>query len=1180
MMYSGISIHSNGQLPGYWGLGNTIHGCSPCDCDIGGAYDNFCSFHDGQCRCLPNIIRRQCNEPAPGYFFAPLDYYLYEAEFAKQLGNSGSLVRPTSLPPCDEYLRRQGYNFRVEHGRLILHRITKRHMRHQRKRQVMNPESQVQIVSREPAPGRPTTWTGLGFARVPRGTGLRFTVDNIPYPMDFTAAIRYELESTDDWMASVHVRPTKQPSDGQCRSNLPSQEPYTVTLPATSRISACYCDRQGAIDSICDQRTGQCRCHRNTIGRACDRCRPGYYGFPICRPCQCNSHSESCDPQTGACQNCRAFTTGNNCERCSEGYFGNPSLNEPCRPCQCPDIPNSGRYFAHSCYEDLRTRQLVCNCLEGHSGIHCERCSPGFYGTLIGIGDRCLPCSCNDNIDRRGPESCDQQTGECLKCLHNTYGPNCQYCKPGYHGSALNKDCRQCTCNGIGLDRGHCVPNGLCMCDQATGQCPCLPNVVGTSCERCAPDFWNLHSGRGCEPCYCDPRNSISSQCDELTGQCQCKDGYGGKACSECQDNYYGNPRIQCISCNCSLEGTERPACDKTTGDCNCREGVTGQRCNKCAWGHCKEFPKCTECHPCFKLIDEEICSIIPATESLLKKTNFVPGQTLGPSYDERLKKLERKIAVVANNLNDSVASADVFERTKDYFEQIRETKMQINPRLNISNNTEQHNQDIDDLNEEIDKLNQKVNRIIKNSTTEANVNGNFEDINTCYQNSKISQQKVNDSEAVLNNSNMTREKAAALLNKRTLINSDEIHALNNKTKLLDLIVLNNKICGGQRNISCDEDRCGGALCHGRLENQRCNASDCTGALYEANSANTRANETRDQMKDLLEKLQNAISTIDSLRNMTQETKDKANKLSNKVAKSKDELEKEKQETKAIINKVKEFLSADGVSPEDLEKIANHVLSIKLPISREELVNKSKQIQDILSEIKDLDKEMERLNQWSKEAKTLLIRAMKTEKLTQEIPSPEELQEDMDKIEEVQKEVADAIMRIHVNLNNSGTAISQINKKIESISESLMQLMNNLKKLQNEIEEVRNKIDNNKKMVQKAKEKASKAKAHAEEAEQEFQKMNETYIKLSKINVQDIPPDGKQKAEQLQQDAADLAKDLEEKLQRITDLEKKLQEGYKKIKEKEDYLSDLEQNVTSIKKFIDGKVSHYIECSP
>lgn len=52
-----------------------------------------CSPKDGQCKCRPNIMSRQCNEPAPGYFFLPLDYYIYEAEHAKPLSGSAPLVR-------------------------------------------------------------------------------------------------------------------------------------------------------------------------------------------------------------------------------------------------------------------------------------------------------------------------------------------------------------------------------------------------------------------------------------------------------------------------------------------------------------------------------------------------------------------------------------------------------------------------------------------------------------------------------------------------------------------------------------------------------------------------------------------------------------------------------------------------------------------------------------------------------------------------------------------------------------------------------------------------------------------------------------------------------------------------------------------------------------------------------
>lgn len=75
----------------------------------------------------------------------------------------------------------------------------------------------------------------------------------------------------------------------------------------------------------------------------------------------------------------------------------------------------------------------------------------------------------------------------------------------------------ECTCNFLGTEHSQCMAREECVCQRATGQCQCLPNVVGLTCDHCAPNHWNLASGKGCEPCSCDPNNSVTSSCNEVS---------------------------------------------------------------------------------------------------------------------------------------------------------------------------------------------------------------------------------------------------------------------------------------------------------------------------------------------------------------------------------------------------------------------------------------------------------------------------------------------------------------------------------------------------------------------------------------------------------------------------------------------------------------------------------------
>uniref|UniRef100_A0A914ULJ9 Uncharacterized protein n=1 Tax=Plectus sambesii TaxID=2011161 RepID=A0A914ULJ9_9BILA len=277
-----------------------------------------------------------------------------------------------------------------------------------------------------------------------------------------------------------------------------------------SGCSMCECDSVGALDNFCDGQSGQCKCReRGITGRQCNQCQPGFWGFPDCRVCQCNDHASICDQKTGACIECRDLTSGHYCDRCQDGYYGDPRLgvNIPCKPCPCPGGPASGYQHADTCYlqpgQQPGTQNVVCNCRAGYEGERCASCSINYWGNPSEIGGSCERCDCNGNIDFAVPNSCDAKTGACLLCLHNTEGVQCEHCVAGHFGDAKIRSCQRCVCNHLGTN------SSAGECDRVSGQCPCLPNVIGLQCDQCAANHYDLASGKGCSACACDVNGVI-----------------------------------------------------------------------------------------------------------------------------------------------------------------------------------------------------------------------------------------------------------------------------------------------------------------------------------------------------------------------------------------------------------------------------------------------------------------------------------------------------------------------------------------------------------------------------------------------------------------------------------------------------------------------------------------------
>lgn len=131
-------------------------------------------------------------------------------------------------------------------------------------------------------------------------------------------------------------------------------------------------------------------------------------------------------------------------------------------------------FFSTSCVVNL-LGQPSCHCRLGHFQPLCDSCSGGYFGSPPNT--RCTDCSCNDNIDRNIPGSCDPSTGVCLNCINNATGSECELCQSGYFGDATVQECQLCDCDSRGSVNTSC--------DRNSGQCLCLEGVGGLRCNQC-----------------------------------------------------------------------------------------------------------------------------------------------------------------------------------------------------------------------------------------------------------------------------------------------------------------------------------------------------------------------------------------------------------------------------------------------------------------------------------------------------------------------------------------------------------------------------------------------------------------------------------------------------------------------------------------------------------------------
>uniref|UniRef100_W5N6F6 Laminin subunit beta-2 n=1 Tax=Lepisosteus oculatus TaxID=7918 RepID=W5N6F6_LEPOC len=971
---------------------------------------------------------------------------------------------------------------------------------------------------------------------------------------------------------------------------------------------ACDCHSHGSVSSLCDPLSGQCRCHHGATGRQCANCHPGHWGFPNCRPCQCNGHSESCDPSTGACINCRDYTAGEQCEGCMKGFYGNPVLGsgDHCRPCPCPGNPGSAHSNGESCYADPSSNQVICNCKQGYAGPRCDRCASGYFGNPERAGGECRPCQCNGNIDTLDPGSCDPRTGQCLKCLYNTDGPTCGECRPGYYGNALiPQNCRRCTCAAVGTLQSQCQGD-LCYCDKKTGACPCRPSVIGQNCDQCAPQHWNLGRDLGCEPCACHLQHSLRADCNMFTGQCHCRPGFGGRVCSECQEDYWGDPTTECKECSCDPFGAEISQCDRQTGHCQCREGATGPRCDQCSRGFTGNFPKCVRCHPCFDQWDGVVSRVWAELERVREQVKKIQATGITSSLnDARIRDLEKKLENIQRLIDDR-ASEKIYPLVKQYADDLRAAIDNTDGRLmgifGDLNSTMQKDRkqlqsldlletDLGDLNSTVAKLRRRLESLITAGITEQ-----FEEVRKYYKESLGAERRCNGSvsgpDSPVGQSQETRRRAEDLMKKqadkfqRTMAaHKKSLKELQDKSKDMNKKVhqLSRKVCGstsGQE--SCTDSTCGGAGCRDEQGQLKCGGVTCNGTVGTSVRTLKLVNDIAANMSTANDELQNVAKKLQDIEMLMQEVKTQAKGALEKAQKNKEDFVNSNKKLKEFIQKIRDFLTEEGADPGSIELVAQQVLAISLPVNG---ANIAREIKDSIANLTDVEKVFNTTSQQLRIVEELLQNARDAKTRAEGVKGlVNETKMTLDDAKTAAESAEKALRKAQKNINSAQNATDLVKHVLLLAFVQILPLKQKKNVFSFLLSIMKNKESNLHSPISLRNTSSSECSPSAQgEIEQEMENVEQKFKELQKkvdgMNggsgaIDDID----KKLKDIKKDAEDLLNKANNGMTALDDLEKRYRINEKRMQEQRDELADLERNVTSIRDIIREHVTQYNTC--
>lgn len=591
---------------------------------------------------------------------------------------------------------------------------------------------------------------------------------------------------------------------------------------------------------------------------------------------------------------------------------------------------------------------------------------------------------------------------------------------------------------------------------------------------------------------------------------------------------------------------------------------MTGLFCDECSPGHDTNFPTCEPCHTCYQLW-EKIVSDVKLDTERMETIMPCPENSLPIPDLERLQTLLEKLQSQFNMTDE-----EDMEKLEKLLAQIRNETETIDPNLIIIDPSTLLNTDIDNIRLEFNRLLKNLREKTKDIlvTDVKALNDNFNKIRKLYDEFTENEKKVEVAKKAQEASKKTRENVTLELTKCRI---GEINKLEKNVNALSVAKLNEEICGAPGDVKCEQAKCGGASCG------KCGGPGCTGSLPISLDASRLSVITKKNITDLQSKLKEDAAKLISMTKMSDEIKDQAEDMMDKINQSKDKFEKEKTTTKKLLEKIKNYLTDELVKPEDIEKVANAVLSIQLPKSPDEIKKMIEDIKNILANVMDFSDDLERLEKEAKIAENMKERAKDILDRTKpiDVSGIEKALNDTAKLHE---KIVNDLAKAEDNNDIINEQLNETKPKLENIEDNLNSTRT--KELLDEIKALQNKTEMNRFQGKEAKDAADVALSSAEDASKNLEELKEQFDKLKSNNKnQSVNEEANERLKNITMETEQLAKDIEDKMKRIEDLENSILDAAQRKEEKMKDLEELQKEANDLRDFIVDKVEKYGLCS-